>query len=130
MDGKITAKLTAGDGYKDQFDKMRQDFTALSLRVLSDEPKSKEKWRQALVVGRTVNEAKAIWKRVKANYPSCKYTKFVSWNPCGIDSINAENVSLFMLPGYADNPIVKDSHFRWIIEMAAEVIYVEEDTDE
>lgn len=94
--------------------------------VLSNE----SKWRHALVVGRTVSEAKATWKRVKTRYPNFKYTQFVSRRPGGIDGINAENVSLFMLPGYADNPIVKDSHFRWIIDMAAEVIYVEEGADE
>ncbi|WP_439024392.1 hypothetical protein [Bacillus halotolerans] len=84
------------------------------------------KWRQALVVGRTVSEAKTIWNRVKANYPSFKYTQFVSRNPCGIDGINAEDVTLYMLPGYAENPIVKDSHFQWLVKLAAEVIYVEE----
>lgn len=78
----------------------------------------------ALVVGRTVNEAKTIWNRVKSNYPSYKYTKFVSRNPCGIDGINAENVTLYMLPGYTENPIIKDPHFQWLIQLAAEVIYV------
>lgn len=87
------------------------------------------KWRKALVVGRTVNEAKTIWNRVKTNYPNYKYTKFVSRNPCGIDGINAENATLYMLPGYAENPIVKDSHFQWLIKLAAEVIYVEEDAE-
>lgn len=90
----------------------------------------KEKWRMALVIGRTVNEAKTIWKRVKANCPSYKYTKFVSRNPCGIDGINAENATLYMLPGYVENPIVKDSHFQWLIKLASEVIYVEEAKDE
>ncbi|MED4579032.1 hypothetical protein P9480_09745 [Bacillus atrophaeus] len=112
MNEKITVKLTASDEYDEQLDA------------------SKEKWRTALVVGRTVSEAKAIWKRVKTNYPNYKYTKFVSRNPYGIDGINAENVTLYMLPGYAENPIVEDRHFRWIIKLAAEVIYVEEGTDE
>ncbi|MED4523641.1 hypothetical protein P9257_05305 [Bacillus velezensis] len=89
-----------------------------------------EKGRMALVIGRTVNEAKTKWKRVKANYPNYKYTQFVSRNPCGIDGINAENATLFMLPGYAENPIVKDPHFQWLIKLAAEVIYVEEEADE
>ncbi|WP_268431126.1 hypothetical protein [Bacillus sp. Tg11] len=96
-------------------DELRQAFSA-----------SKEKWRHALVLGRTVSEAQAIWKRVKTRYPNFKYTQFVSRRPGGIDGINAENVTLFMLPGYAENPIVKDPHFRWIINTAAEVIYVEE----
>ncbi|MED4787506.1 hypothetical protein P9429_11485 [Bacillus atrophaeus] len=119
MSEKITVKLTASDEYDEQLDALRQSFFV-----------SKEKWRKALVVGRTVNEAKTIWKRVKANYPNYKYTKFVSRNPYGIDGINAENVTLYMLPGYAENPIVEDRHFRWIIKLAAEVIYVEEGTDE
>lgn len=88
------------------------------------------KWRTALVVGRTVSEAKTIWNRVKANYPSFKYTQFVSRNPCGIDGINTEDVTLYMLPGYAENPIVKDPHFQWLFKLAYEVIYVEEETDE
>ncbi|OJT54161.1 hypothetical protein [Bacillus licheniformis] len=120
MSGKITVKLTASDEYDEQLDELRQAFFALS-----DGPKQEE-WRLALVVGRTVSEAKTIWKRVKANYPSYKYTKFVSRNPYVIDGINAEDVTLYMLQGYAENPIVKDTHFRWIIDNAAEVIYVEE----
>ncbi|MEC0429286.1 hypothetical protein [Bacillus subtilis] len=84
------------------------------------------KWRTALVVGRTVSEAKTKWNCVKANYPSFKYMQFVSRNPCGIDGINAEDVTLYMLPGYVENPIVKDSHFQWLVKLAAEVIYVEE----
>ncbi|MEK4559521.1 hypothetical protein [Bacillus sp. FSL K6-0036] len=88
------------------------------------------KWRTALVVGRTVSEAKTIWNRVKANYPNYKYTQFVSRNPCGIDGINAEDVTLYMLPGYTENPIVKDPHFQWLFKLAYEVIYVEEETDE
>ncbi|MCY9052460.1 hypothetical protein MOE90_01980 [Bacillus spizizenii] len=115
MSEEITVRLTASDDYEKQFDEMRQAFF-----------ESKVKWRQALVVGRTVNEAKTIWNRVKTNYPNYKYTKFVSRNPCGIDGINVENVTLYMLPGYAENPIVEDRHFRWIIKLAAEVIYVEE----
>ncbi|TYS25187.1 hypothetical protein FZC71_01170 [Bacillus subtilis] len=115
MSEKITVRLTASDDYEKQFDEMRRAFFA-----------SKEKWRTALVVGRTVSEAQAIWKHVKANYPSFEYTKFVSRRPGGIDGINVENVSLFMLPGYAENPIVKNPHFRWIIKLASEVIYVEE----
>lgn len=115
MSKKITVKLTANDEFDGQLDTLRRAFFA-----------SKEKWRTALVVGRTVSEAKAVWNRVKANYPSYKYTKFVSRNPCGIDGINAENTTLHMLPGYAENPIVKDPHFQWIIKLAAEVIYVEE----
>ncbi|MCY7910999.1 hypothetical protein MOB65_19240 [Bacillus inaquosorum] len=97
---------------------------------ISDRSKQRDKWRQALVVGRTVSEAQAIWKRVKANYPNYKYTQFLSRNPCGIDGINADNTTLYMLPGYAENPIVKDSHFQWLIKLAAEVIYVEEGADD
>ncbi|MGG1014834.1 hypothetical protein ABE169_06605 [Bacillus subtilis] len=115
MSEKITVRLTASDDYKKQFDEMRRAFFA-----------SKEKWRQALVIGRTVNEAQAIWKRVKTRYPNFKYTKFVSRRPGGIDGINAEDVTLYILPGYTENPIVKDPHFRWLIKSAAEVIYVEE----
>ncbi|ARV43525.1 hypothetical protein BCV50_00290 [Bacillus subtilis] len=97
---------------------------------ISNRPKQKENWRTALVVGRTVSEAKTIWNRVKANYPSYKYTQFVSRNPCGIDGINTENATIYMLPGYDENPIVKDPHFQWLIKLAYEVIYVEEGTDE
>lgn len=125
MSGKITVKLTAGDEYDEQLDQLRQAFFALS-----DGPKSKEKWRHALVVGRTVSEAKTIWKRVKTRYPSYKYTQFVSRNPYVLDGINPENISLFMLQGCVDNPIVNDQMFRWIIDNAAEVIYVEEGADE
>ncbi|HEQ3553570.1 hypothetical protein ACX3X3_13570 [Bacillus subtilis] len=103
--------------------KLGREFFA----VLPSEPGSvlsESKWRTALVVGRTVNEAKTIWNRVKSNYPSYKYTKFVSRNPCGIDGINAENVTLYMLPGYTENPIIKNPHFQWLIQLAAEVIYV------
>ncbi|MCY9008383.1 hypothetical protein MOE50_05120 [Bacillus inaquosorum] len=115
MSEKITVRLTASDEFDEQLDALRRAFFA-----------SKEKWRTALVVGRTVSEAKTIWKRVKGNYPSFEYTKFVSRRPGGIDGINTENVTLYMLPGYAENPIVKDPHFQWLIKLAAEVIYVEE----
>ncbi|MEC1867907.1 hypothetical protein [Bacillus paralicheniformis] len=121
MSGKITVKLTAGDEYDEQLDQLRQAFFALS-----DGPKSKEKWRHALVVGRTVSEAKTIWRRVKTRYPNYKYTQFVSRNPYVLDGINPEYVALFMLPGYADNPIVNDPMFRWVIDNAYEVTYVEE----
>ncbi|WEY98885.1 hypothetical protein P5634_13520 [Bacillus subtilis] len=113
MNKKIIVKLTASDDYEKQFDEMRLAFFA-----------TKENWRTALVVGRTVSEAKTIWNRVKANCPNYKYTKFVSRNPCGIDGINAENATLYMLPGYAENPIIKNPHFQWLIQLAAEVIYV------
>ncbi|MED1227638.1 hypothetical protein P4T89_08545 [Bacillus nakamurai] len=121
MSEKVTVKLAASDDYDEQLDELRQAFFALS-----DDSKPKEKWRTALVVGRTVSESQAIWNRVKTNYPNFKYTQFVSRRPGGIDGINAANVSLFMLPGYAENPIVKDRHFQWIIDTAAEVTYVEE----
>ncbi|AAU23088.1 MULTISPECIES: hypothetical protein [Bacillus] len=120
MCGKITVKLTAGDEYDEQLDQLRQAFFALS-----DGPEQEE-WRLALVVGRTVSEAKTIWKRVKTNYPSYKYTQFVSRNPYVLDGINPEYVALFMLPGCADNPIVNDPMFRWVIDNAYEVTCVEE----
>ncbi|WP_238810332.1 hypothetical protein [Bacillus velezensis] len=119
MSEKITVKLTASDEFNEQLDTLHRAFFA-----------PKEKRRTALVVGRTVNEAQAIWKRVKANYPNYKYTQFVSRRPGGIDGINAENATLFMLPGYAENPIVKDPHFQWLFKLAAEVTYVEEEADE
>ncbi|MCD2486853.1 hypothetical protein NSQ93_23225 [Bacillus sp. FSL W8-0445] len=120
MCGKITVKLTAGDEYDEQLDQLRQAFFALP-----DGPEQEE-WRLALVVGRTVSEAKTMWKRVKTNYPSYKYTQFVSRNPYVLDGINPEYVALFMLPGCADNPIVNDPMFRWVIDNAYEVTYVEE----
>ncbi|MER1284897.1 hypothetical protein NQS33_21440 [Bacillus sp. C5(2022)] len=120
MCGKITVKLTAGDEYDEQLDQLRQAFFALS-----DGPEQEE-WRLALAVGRTVSEAKTIWKRVKTNYPSYKYTQFVSRNPYVLDGINPEYVALFMLPGCADNPIVNDPMFRWVIDNAYEVTCVEE----
>ncbi|MDU0153999.1 hypothetical protein [Bacillus cabrialesii] len=114
MSEKITVRLTASDDYEKQFDEMRRAFFRTGRGM------------QALVIGRTVNEAQAIWRRVKTRYPNFKYTKFVSRRPGGIDGINAEDVTLYMLPGYTENPIVKDPHFRWLIKLAAEVIYVEE----
>ncbi len=88
-------------------------------------PSDKSKWRTAYVVGRTVKEAKAMWKRVKARYPECKNPCFVSRNAYLLDAINPELVSLFLLPGYEGNPIVDNPTFRWVIDNAYEVTYVE-----
>lgn len=122
-----TLHMYLGDEYIGPLEPIESGWDNLWI---SNRPKQKEKWRQALVVGRTVNEAKTIWNRVKENYPSFKYTQFVSRNPCGIDGINAENVTLYMLPGYTENPIVKDPQFQWLVKFAYEVIYVEEEADE
>ncbi|MHC2450273.1 hypothetical protein ACUXP3_000871 [Bacillus altitudinis] len=87
---------------------------------------SKQRTR-TFIVGTNTRQARALWQDLKKKFPKYKYPHYVSRDPAMLDGINPSETFLILLPGYSQNPVVKQFEFQWLKENAIEVIHINEE---